>query len=560
MYPYNLSRNPYHSSPTPRFVDSTVLGGQRHKEAKTAILSCLHDVCLKMSGFEKDLRVISIIQDVGSGKTHLALHLQSLQEVCAKSVISYVDFSQILPRNKNFILSSILNGFRKEELEALRRELVGLVLASQHDRKKAKLIKKIFNHGLFAEMLGGSLEDKTELLLQRRFKITDFDSLSEIIGSKFSEFEREIIFHILNGDLEEMANSIVSLSEMIELLCLIINLNHQLLNKVTIFQFDEFDSDGESMEFIKAIINFILPSSMIMLIMTPAFYDDIRKKNISLYDRLEKANYKIDLAGSNTFGEINDIVLEYIRSNDSEGKFTIESENDLSAKIKIIYDEFADFRNVRSMINILYHATELAANRNVGMIDEQALDEAIRAAFPGLRIKGSIMSVPVSEFMKIRKTCRNIRMLEDSVRDAVRDLVQCTEGENSLNSVNFNQESNELIDINQESNELIDIMYCDSQGERVAVSVALDKERYDKIDQTAEMSSLPGYVNKMLILTDKTSLSTTGDGNGTRVIPVNMDDSKLIDLIYFSSKYRNNQISDEDLKRASMLAKAIKLP
>jgi hypothetical protein len=550
MYPYNLTRNPYHSSPTPRFVDSTVLGGQRHKEAKTAILSCLHDVCSKMSGFEKDLRIISIIQDVGSGKTHLALHLQSLQEVSAKSVISYVDFSQILPRNKNFILSSILSGFRQEELEALRKRLVELILASQHDRKKAKLIKRIFNHGLFAEIMGGSLEDKTELLLQKRFKITDSATLSEILGSRFSEFEREIIFHLLNGELDGMAKSIVSLSEMIELLSLIINLNHQLLNKVTIFQFDEFDSDGESMEFIKAIINFILPSSMVMLIMTPASYDVIRKKNISLYDRLEKANYKIDLAGSNTFSEINDIVLEYIRSNDFEGKFTIESEIDLSAKIKIIYDEFADFRNVRSMINILYHATELAANRNVGMIDEQALDETIRTAFPGLRIKGSIMSVPVSEFMKIRRTCRDIQMLEDSVRDAVRDLVQCTEGENSLASVNFHQGSNELVDV----------MYCDSQGDKVAVSVALDKERCGKINQSAAMSKLPGYVNKMLILTDKTSVSTIKDANGTRVIPVNMDDSKLIDLIYFSSKYRDNQISDEDLKRASILAKAINLP
>jgi hypothetical protein len=550
MYPYNLTRNPYHSSPTPRFVDSTVLGGQRHKEAKTAILSCLHDVFSKMSGFEKDLRIISIIQDVGSGKTHLALHLQSLQEVSAKSVISYVDFSQILPRNKNFILSSILSGFRQEELEALRKRLVELILASQHDRKKAKLIKRIFKHGLFAEIMGGSLEDKTELLLQKRFKITDSATLSEILGSRFSEFEREIIFHLLNGELDGMAKSIVSLSEMMELLSLIINLNHQLLNKVTIFQFDEFDSDGESMEFIKAIINFILPSSMVMLIMTPASYDVIRKKNISLYDRLEKANYKIDLAGSNTFSEINDIVLEYIRSNDFEGKFTIESEIDLSAKIKIIYDEFADFRNVRSMINILYHATELAANRNVGMIDEQALDETIRTAFPGLRIKGSIMSVPVSEFMKIRRTCRDIQMLEDSVRDAVRDLVQCTEGENSLASVNFHQGSNELVDV----------MYCDSQGDRVAVSVALDKERCDKINQSAAMSKLPGYVNKMLILTDKTSVSTIRDANGTRVIPVNMDDSKLIDLIYFSSKYRDNQISDEDLKRASILAKAINLP
>lgn len=550
MYPYDLKRNPYHSSPTPRFVDSTVLGGERHKEAKTAILSCMHDVCSKTPGSEKDLRIITIIQDVGSGKTHLALHLQSVQEVSTESVISYVDFSQVSPRNKNFILSSILDGFRQEELEALRKRLIDLILTSQHDRQRAKLIKRIFNHSLLSEIMGGSIEDKAELLLKKRFKIIDSATLGEILGSRFSEFEKEIILYILNGELKEKAKSIVSLSEMIELLSLIIDLNHQLLNKVTIFQFDEFDSDGESMEFIKAIINFVLPSSMIMLIMTPASYDDIRKKNSSLYDRLEKANYKIDLAGSNTFSEINDIVLEYIRSNDAEGKFTIESEHDLSAKIKIIYDEFPDFRNVRSMINILYHATELAGNRNIGIIDEQALDETIRTAFPGLRIKGSIMSVPVSEFMKIRRTCKDIQTLEDSVRDAVRDLVQCTEGEGSLSSLNLAQDANELVDV----------VYCDSQGDKVAVSVALDRERSGKINQSATMSQLSGYVNKVLILTDRTRLSDAREGNGTKVMTVNMDDSKLIDLIYFSSKYRSNQVSDEDLKRASILAKSIQLP
>jgi hypothetical protein len=550
MYPYDLKRNPYHSSPTPRFVDSTVLGGERHKEAKTAILSCMHDVRSKTPGSEKDLRIITIIQDVGSGKTHLALHLQSVQEVTNESIISYVDFSQVSPRNKNFILSSILDGFKQEELEALRKRLIDLILTSQHDRKRAKLIKRIFNHGLLSEIMGGSIEDKAELLFKKRFKIIDSATLGEILGSRFSEFEKEIILCILNGGLKEKAKSIVSLSEMIELLSLIIDLNNQLLNKVTIFQFDEFDSDGESMEFIKAIINFVLPSSMIMLIMTPASYDDIRKKNSSLYDRLEKANYKIDLAGSNTFSEINDIVLEYIRSNDAEGKFTIEYEHDLSAKIKIIYDEFPDFRNVRSMINILYHATELAGNRNIRIIDEQALDETIRTAFPGLRIKGSIMSVPVSEFMKIRRTCKDIQMLEDSVREAVRDLVQCTEGEDSLSSLNFAQDASELVDV----------VYCDSQGDKVAVSVALDRERSGKINQSATMSQLSGYVNKVLILTDRTRLSDAREGNGTKVMTVNMDDSKLIDLIYFSSKYRSNQVSDEDLKRASMLARSIQLP
>ena len=551
MYPYGLNHNPYHSSPTPRFSDSAILGGERHKEAKSAILSCMHDLCSKMALSEKDLRVVTIIQDVGSGKTHLALHMQTVEEMSAKSVISYVDFSQVSPRSKNVILSSILDGFREGDLEALRTTLIGLMMASLHDREKSKLVKKIFKHGLLSEIKGESIDDKIGLLLQKRIKIRDEDTLSEILGRNFTELEKQFIYYTLNDEVKNWVSSIESLSDMLELLASIISLNQKLLDKVTVFEFDEFDSEGESMEFIKAIINFILPSSMILLIMTPASYDEIRKRNTSLYDRLEKANYKIDLAGSNTFSEINDIVLEYMRSGDATGEFTVESEYDLSSKIKIIYDEFPDFRNVRSMINILYHATELAGKRDAGSIDEQALDETIKTAFPGLRIKGSIMSVPVSDFMKIRRMSNNLQELEDRVKNAVRDLVQCTEGESSLTP----------LDLSEDTSELFDVLYRDSQGDKVAVSVALDKEKSCKINQGIARSQFSGYVNKVLILSDnRPSQFDVQKEIGPQVKNVNMDNSKLIDLIYFSSKYRDSQISDEDLKRASMLARSIELP
>ncbi|MGH9984817.1 MAG: hypothetical protein ACRD8W_12775, partial [Nitrososphaeraceae archaeon] len=279
-------------------------------------------------------------------------------------------------------------------------------------------------------------------------------------------------------------------------------------------------------------------------------YDEIRKRNTSLYDRLEKANYKIDLAGSNTFSEINDIVLEYIRSSDATGEFTLESEHDLSSKIKIIYDEFPDFRNVRSMINILYHATELAGKRAAGSIDEQALDETIKTAFPGLRIKGSIMSVPVSDFMKIRRMSNNLQELEDRVKSAVRDLVQCTEGESSLGP----------FELSEDTSELFDVLYRNSQGDKVAVSVALDKEKSCKINQGITRSQFSGHVNKVLILSDRPNQFDAQKEIDPQVKNVNMDGSKLIDLIYFSSKYRDSNISDEDLKRASMLARSIELP
>jgi energy-coupling factor transporter ATP-binding protein EcfA2 len=550
MYPYGLTRNPYHSSPTPRFSDSAILGGERHKEAKNAILSCMHDVSSKMNLSEKDLRVVTIIQDVGSGKTHLALHMQTVEEMSSKSVISYVDFSQISPRSKTVILSSILDGFREEDLEGLRSTLIGLMMASRHDREKAKLVKKLFKHGLLSEIKGESVEDKIGSLLQKRIQLREEATLNELLGKNFTDLEKKLIYHILNDTMKNWAGSIVSLGEMLELLASIISLNQKLLNKLTIFEFDEFDSEGESMEFIKAIINFVLPSSMILLIMTPASYDEIGKKNLSLYDRLEKANYKIDLAGSNTYSEINDIVLEYMRSGNSNGKFTLEEEHDLSNKIKIIYDEFPDFRNVRSMINILYHATELAGNSDVGSIDEHALDETIRTTFPGLRIKGSIMSVPVSDFMKIRRMSKDIHELEVRVKNAVQDLVQCTEGESSLS----------LPDLSEGAAELVDVLYRDSQGDKVAVSVALDKEKTSKINQGITKAQFSADVNKVLILSDRPGQFGAHQAVGPQVKNVNMDDSKLIDLIYFSSKYRNSQISDEDLKRASMLARSIELP
>src|SRR5881397_2875468 len=100
MYPYKLDRNPYPSSPTPTLIDAKILGGKRHKEAKAAMLSCISDLYSKVSAgtaTDKDFRLVTVIQDVGSGKTHLALHTKGLKEVSDSTVVSYVDLSQYRP-------------------------------------------------------------------------------------------------------------------------------------------------------------------------------------------------------------------------------------------------------------------------------------------------------------------------------------------------------------------------------------------------------------------------------------------------------------------------------
>jgi hypothetical protein len=318
----------------------------------------------------------------------------------------------------------------------------------------------------------------------------------------------------------------------------------KFLKKLTIFQIDEFDSDKESVDFVKAVINAHLPSTVLMLILTPSSYEEIRNKNSSVFDRLEKANYKIDLAGSNTLEEILDISLEYIRHYDYGNNFTKDDEKDLTAKIKVIYDEFPDFRNIRSMINILYHATENAGKRNAIIIDEEAIDDTIEAVYPGLRIKGSIMGVPLSDFFKIRRNSDDVQMLESEVRDAVRNLVNYAY---EIGTVAKPETANG-------KGNGIDVIYDDPNGTKVAVAVVINKDYIKSFKQISNAVKYADYADKLVVLTNT---NTYGESNGTSI--VNIDRYKMIDLIYFSSKYRNKEMMLNDSQRALMLAKSIKL-
>ncbi|MGA8844138.1 MAG: hypothetical protein WB511_11200, partial [Nitrososphaeraceae archaeon] len=125
MYPYFLNINPYPSSPTPALADSQILGGNTHKQARTAILSCIEDLYSKLGSnpTDKDFRLITMIQDVGSGKTHLALHIRGLPELSTNTVTSYVDLSRVSPRDIYNTYESILSGFSNEDVITMREAI-----------------------------------------------------------------------------------------------------------------------------------------------------------------------------------------------------------------------------------------------------------------------------------------------------------------------------------------------------------------------------------------------------------------------------------------------------
>jgi hypothetical protein len=552
MYPYGLKLNPYPSSPTPSYVDSQILGGRTHKDAKQAIITCISDLYSKLEGAsptDRDFRLITMIQDVGSGKTHLAFHIKGLPDLIEKTVTSYVDLSQVSPRDIHNIYDSILGGFSYDDIESLRRSVLYFLCKKADDY--GSYVRKAFNYGFLDNLSGNKhLKQRAEEILKGKQKL-NFEYVSEILSFGFSEIQIEIIKSLLEDRLRTDVSKIRSLEGVINSLSAISDINLKLLNKITIFQFDEFDSKRESLEFIKAIINAHIPSSILMLILTPSSYDEIKKENSSVFDRLEKANYKIDLAGSHTLGELKDIIFEYIKHYDEKKYFTPDHENDLETKIRLVYDEFPDFRNVRSMLNIFYHATEQSSKRGSFIIDESIIDDTIKIIYPGSKIRGSLMNVPLSDFIQIKKSVNSMDTIEPDIREAVRNLLTLTNYEGYVNELNFDN----LV------GEGIDITYNDSYGSKIAVSVVIKDEPIKTQAQISNASKSLNIVDRLVVLTGNTNRifgGTSRNGNDVTTI-VNMDNTKIVDLIYFNKKYKMQEILHDDLERAITLARSIKL-
>jgi hypothetical protein len=544
LYPYGLDRNPYPSSPTPTLSDALILGGKRHKEAKTAMVSCISDLRSKISlgtAIDKDFRLVTMIQDVGSGKTHLALHTKGVKEVSDSAIVSYSDLSQISPRSMHSIYGAMLAGFTDQYVATLRKTVIDYLL--QRAEQNEPIAKRIFNYSFIDFIKGKSLADKAAELLRCEI-VPNYAAIDDILSNEFSSIEITILKLLIEGNFRASAQNVASLEDIIASLTALTRLNFKFLHKITLFQIDEFDSDKESVELIKAVINAHLPATVLMLIFTPASYNEIRRTSISVFDRLEKANYKIDIAGSNTLEEIIDIVLEYIRYHAVNRSFTEEHERDLAAKIRVIYDEFSDFRNVRSMLNIMYHAIENAAKRGLDNIDEQSIDDTIKNVYPGLRVRGSLMYVPISDFIKIRRNCNDVQTLESGIRNAVKDLV------NYAHQVGVVARPHAS---NGEGNG-IDVTYNDLYGTKVAVAVVINKDHAKSFEQISNTLKSTSFVDRLIILTNANTTSGT-----KRSLLVNIDRCKMIDLIYFSNKYNNNQIQQDDSQRAILLAKSISL-
>ncbi|MGI0028046.1 MAG: hypothetical protein ACREAD_09445, partial [Nitrosopumilaceae archaeon] len=278
---------------------------------------------------------------------------------------------------------------------------------------------------------------------------------------------------------------------------------------------------------------------VVLLISTPSGYAEIQSKSPSVFDRLEKANYKIDLAGSNSQEELLEIVLEYIKHNDKKGKFTQKIQGELDEKIRVLYDEFPEFRSVRSIINILYHAMEKSAELDLEKIEEIAIDETIKHTYPGLKVHGSIMAVPISDFISIRRTCED-ESTETQLKNAVTNLV------------NFSHEMGNIGKL-EKQNHPLDVVYQDPYGSKIGIAVVINENHAKNFEEISNISKSSALVDKLVILTNSNLPSSES------TIIVNVDKSKMVDLLYFNNRYADHKIGSSDNEKVQMLARTINI-
>jgi len=537
LYPYNLNKNPFPSSPTPNLEDAQLLGGKRHQESRNSILTCIEDVVKQRetSNSKEKFRIITVIQDVGSGKTHLTLNIK-ISGTNEKAIISYLDMSQIYPKNIPSIYQSMISGFEPEYLYNLKKEL--LYYIKDQIKSNNKIAKKIFKLGFFESLTGRGIDNKILQILENRLQ-PDLGYIDTILNEEdFSKNDISTIKTIIENQFEN--NESITLMDMINRLSTLSKINLKLFNKISLYQFDEFDNNEETLSFMKAIINAHISNTILMLILTPSSYLKIASENSSIYDRLEKANYKIDLAGSNSFEEISDIVLEYIKFYNFNTTITDDQKNELFSQIKILYEDF-DFRNIRSILNIMYSAFEIASNKKMSIINEQILDETLRKTYPGLKIKGSLVDISISDYIKIKNRIDSSRDIKKEIVNSLSELI------NYLHKHNIKCKYESYLPLEEEA---VNIIYKDDRGSTSQITMLLNESTLTKMQRTV-LNNMETKVNDY----NYPKITTTINDS----ISINLDRTKIIDLLYVYDKINRNIHTMADNNKILLLAKSINL-
>ena len=147
------------------------------------------------------------------------------------------------------------------------------------------------------------------------------------------------------------------------------------------------------------------------------------------------------------------------------------------------------------------------------------------------------MDVPISDFIRILRETTNGKT-ESKIKEAISNLV------------NFAHDIGTIAEP-QKSNRTLDAVYSDPFGTKIGISVVMDSNHSKNFELISNVVKSSALVDKLVIITN-TKIPQTGP-----TVIINVDKSKIVDLIYFNDRYTEHKISENENDKVQMLAKTI---
>lgn len=543
-YPYGLKMNPFSHVPTPSLTAAKVLGGRRWKEAKERILICIDELRESMLRGQKDFMIMSIVGPLGTGKTHLALHMKTLKD---EFECAYIDLTRIEPKDLQSIYLAIIKELDHGFFQELRNGLIlNLVDKTEKGNKSAK---KALGIGIIDRIIGRRPIDIAKGIVEKRRSMNIY-----ALRDAFPELVDDAAFESVLNTISENSNWFLEVKDFNEALKKLKSLTRVLcsLGRVLLIEVDEISASKPLMDGLKAIINEKPPGVVLVTILRSEVEKEIANADPSLADRLQKASFTYFLSQPDDPEEIWDIIKEYLKFH----KAFISEENGevLKNLIKYAYSEFG-INELRGILALMREALELA--KGSWRISEDHLIGAIIRIRPTAELRGSIMRMPIPDYLRIIKaSTKTYEEISDNLTRAIRDLGRYLF---MRGAIFYAHGASRRIDTPGGSRNfrLADVYLEEKDGKKVVVNVKITEKdclTKQEIEDTLEIVE-HGRIDQAIILTNA---AYSKDLEHPKLIFAKIGDKHSIaDYIYFSEKFQNRRLNEEDEKNVIRLAKSL---
>ena len=111
----------------------------------------------------------------------------------------------------------------------------------------------------------------------------------------------------------------------------------------------------------------------------------------------------------------------------------------------------------------MYSSFEIASYKKMSIINEQILDETLRKIYPGLKIKGSIVDISISDYIKIKNRIDFTKDIKVEIVNSLRGLI------NYLHQQNIKCKYEYYLPLE----EIVNVVYKDYTGSTSQITLLL---------------------------------------------------------------------------------------